>query len=138
MLAEIFQIASEFRAAIEQSDRAKLPASFAEFPRGSSYDAALLLGTHLLALGYEDVTQKSGLHPSGGYPAHAWLEVAGSIVDITADQFIEISEPVIVQSGSAWHEAFDDIQVEIEDYRDLDAASVGTFGVYHAIIAEKL
>jgi hypothetical protein len=40
-----------------------------------------------------------------GY-SHAWIEADGVIVDITADQFQDISERVIVTTCSPWHGSF--------------------------------
>lgn len=39
--------------------------------------------------------------------SHAWLTLDGLTIDITADQFAEINDPVIVAHGSAWHAAWE-------------------------------
>lgn len=41
-----------------------------------------------------------------GEQSHAWLEYDGLIIDITADQFDEVSEPIIVTSDRSWHSQF--------------------------------
>jgi hypothetical protein len=38
--------------------------------------------------------------------SHFWLEVGGYIVDITADQFDESLDPVIVTRDRTWHDQF--------------------------------
>lgn len=37
---------------------------------------------------------------------HAWAEVRGFIVDITADQFDDFSNPIVVASSSDWHNSW--------------------------------
>ena len=39
----------------------------------------------------------------GSEQSHAWAEVEGCIVDITADQFSDFNEPVFVGRTSGWH-----------------------------------
>jgi hypothetical protein len=47
-------------------------------------------------------------HKSDGSPSsHAWLQNGGWIVDITADQFPDVDEPVIVTNSSEWHQQWD-------------------------------
>ncbi len=36
---------------------------------------------------------------------HAWVERYGLIVDITADQFPDVSEPVVLTTNRTWHDA---------------------------------
>jgi hypothetical protein len=38
--------------------------------------------------------------------SHAWLERAGWVLDITADQFVDVVEPVILSRDSAWHRSW--------------------------------
>jgi hypothetical protein len=38
--------------------------------------------------------------------SHAWLECDGLIADITADQFEDVDEPVIVTRDRSWHAQF--------------------------------
>lgn len=38
---------------------------------------------------------------------HAWLQSGEWIVDITADQFIDVQESVIVTNKSEWHELWE-------------------------------
>ena len=42
------------------------------------------------------------------WSSHAWLEVGGILVDVTADQFGR--PPVIVAERSRWHERLRDVQ----------------------------
>jgi hypothetical protein len=64
--------------------------------------------------------------------SHAWLEVDGLIVDITADQFPEQkAEPVIVTIQSAWHDEFRLGEEEQEELGGKDPCDVRA---YHAIL----
>src|SRR6187399_769363 len=89
--------ATRFRAAIERCAREALPTTFDNFPRGSCGDVTPLLGTFLADQGLGAFTYMLGERVGGvRYQSHAWLEVEGAIVDITADQFGELMEPVMV------------------------------------------
>jgi len=41
-----------------------------------------------------------------GEQSHAWLECGDLIVDITADQFPEIKEKILVTTDRYWHKIF--------------------------------
>ncbi|MDQ5827717.1 MAG: hypothetical protein M3441_26545 [Chloroflexota bacterium] len=116
--------ARQFRAALEACDRSLLPISFQEFPRGSCGDAALLLGRYLQDCGLGPFNYVCGsIREEGGrdFHSHAWLQRGDIIVDITADQFDEISEPVIVTRDHSWHDRFDGKVRNIADYKIYDA-----------------
>ncbi len=99
-----------FRGVLETLDRSLLPPTFSQFPRGSCGDASLLLGAYLSDLGLGPFIQVLGFRPNPEQPAsptsHAWLRSGTSdlIVDITASQFPEVVQPVIVTAHSVWHE----------------------------------
>jgi len=40
--------------------------------------------------------------------SHAWLELDGFIVDVTADQFPDASQPVVVTRDRSWHKQFEE------------------------------
>src|SRR5271163_4521740 len=112
-LVELKSAATKFRLAIERCDRRRLSDTFQDFPKGSCGDAALLLraflqdqglGTFQYALGWRD--------GNDGRHSHAWLAAGGLVVDITADQFQEIDEKVIVTENSGWHAA---IQIDEDE-----------------------
>lgn len=101
---EIREAAKVFRAAILRCARSDLP-TMKDFPRGSCGDASILLGQYLFdhSLGlweYVGGEREPDLH------SHAWLELGGLIVDITADQFEDVGEPVIVTRDRSWHMQF--------------------------------
>jgi hypothetical protein len=75
------------------------------FPRGACGDASILLGEYLHRQGQDVLDYVAGERESDLY-SHAWLEKDGLIVDITADQFEGVSEPVIVTYDRTWHQQF--------------------------------
>jgi hypothetical protein len=79
----------------------------ADFPSGACGDAALLLTKHLQLVGIWPLIYVCGqmaIRRRTQY--HAWLEYGELIIDITADQFEGISDPVIVTTDRAWHGRF--------------------------------
>ena len=138
-LFELKSAAMKFRLAIERCDRRRLIVTLQDFPHGSCGDAALLLRAFLLERGLGTFAYKLGWRQSdGGRVSHAWLQAGGIVVDITADQFPEIDEKVIVAENSAWHAGFqlDDAELP-DDYKRYDASTVAVLdSSYGAILAE--
>jgi hypothetical protein len=68
---------------------------------------ALLLDRYLTEQGMGDFQYISAERGHDGeestWCTHAWLVQQGLIIDITADQFLEINESVIVTANSPWH-----------------------------------
>jgi hypothetical protein len=117
-LDRLRELAGAFRDAIERADRNRLPIEFRDFPSGSCGEATLLLGIFLTDQGMGTFRYVCGWRDDH---SHVWLEADGLIVDITADQFPEISERVIVTRCSRWHSAFErDGDPHEADYRIFD------------------
>jgi hypothetical protein len=119
-LTRLRDIAKRFRAAIEKSNKGSLPISFAKFPLGSCGDAVPLLGTYLLTNEYGEfwyADAERGEVSSGNWCSHAWLQKGTLLIDITADQFPEINEKVIVSLDSEWHKQFSCSVSRLADYR---------------------
>jgi hypothetical protein len=88
--------ASAFRAGLE---RGGLPMiSLADFPKGSCGDTCELLGQFLADSGLGEWQYRSGQRDEP-FHTHAWLEQDGLILDITADQFPDVDEPVLLTRG---------------------------------------
>lgn len=107
---EIKEIATKFRKMMEglksqsqPSMRSLLPA-LESFPHGNCGDTSELLQKYLHYKGYSDVEYVNGQH--GGMQTHAWLEVDGLIIDITADQFEEIDDAVMFTRDRSFHKRF--------------------------------
>ena len=104
-LAEVRDAASRFRRAFESSNDLHT-ITFDDFPHGACGDAAVLVGQYL-----EDCGLGIWMYWSGVAPApkcsHGWVEQDGLIVDITADQYPDVEEAVIVTTDRSWHSHFD-------------------------------
>ena len=100
----IRQVATAFRSAIVASPRNDLP-TLRDFPRGSCGDASILLGQYLFDTGH-GLWVYAGGERETDLQSHAWLERGALIVDITANQFTDVSESVIVTCDRGWHKQF--------------------------------
>jgi hypothetical protein len=94
--------ASRFRAALERGGLS-LPI-LAQFPKGSCGAASGLLGQYLIDRGLGGWRYCKGFY-CDSLASHAWLEQGGLTLDITADQFPGIAEPVLLTTTPAWHRA---------------------------------
>lgn len=97
-------IAHAVRRAIEMCSPAELP--WPIFPSGACGDASLVLGQLLDdagIAGFEYVCGNKYKDDGEWYSSHGWLWNGELIVDITADQFPDVHEPVIVSLDSEWH-----------------------------------
>ena len=124
------QLASQFRRAVGECSAGELPVGLQHFPRGACGDACLLLGEYLKDQGISGVEYVSGSMPVPPHrvQTHAWLEVGGFIVDITADQFGDGQPPVVVTTDTRWYERFQDRQrlpAYFSEYDDYTRAALG-------------
>jgi len=128
------------RTAIERTDRALLPITFLDFPRGSCGDAAQVLGRHLKEFGHEGfqyVLASRGDQRDNSWHSHAWIERQGLIVDITADQFPDFPHKVFVGTESPFHSTFEIEETQEADYAIYDAHTVSTLNrAYHEILKQ--
>ena len=102
-LDSLWKLAARFRRSIEAC-RATLPIWLQDFPNGACLDASLLLGHHLKRTGIGNPTYVRGAKDR---QTHAWLEMDGVIIDITADQFDDSSTGVMVTTDPTWHSQFE-------------------------------
>lgn len=121
--APLVEEIQKFRCMIEKTDFTIIPEAgcFCRFPKGCCGDTALLLWkflqTEFCGKYDEDIKYKSGMK---GKQTHAWLEFKNAIViDITADQFPDIEEPVMITSNKRWHEQFKN-PIFRDEERDFD------------------
>jgi hypothetical protein len=117
-LEEIRNHAQLFRSAIE-SCKNKLSIPFKDFPSGSCGATTDILGVYLCEKGYGKFNYICASENKIYASSHAWLEKDRLIVDITADQFEDQNNKVIVTAQSSWHEnKF--INKEVRPVRNLD------------------
>ena len=114
-LGHLKEVVSQFRRAIEACDQAHLPATFQNFPTGSCGDTTLLLAKFLEQNGFGYFDYVFGAQEG---KTHAWLQKARLVVDITADQFADVDQAVIVECGSAWHDRFREELSYIADFEN--------------------
>jgi hypothetical protein len=77
------------------------------FPRNSCDHASALLGRYFQEQGFDVVYVNNGCRGGSSWKdSHAWLEIGDLIVDITADQFSDQTERVIVTTDHTWHSTF--------------------------------
>jgi hypothetical protein len=130
----LLKLASDFRAAIERCPREGLPITFERFPHGSCGDAALLLAKYLERNAHTGFVYVLGMRDQR---SHAWLQRDDLVIDITADQFEDQDQPVIVARVSTWHSTFT-VEPEDQHHADFtlyDAATAATLAqAYHAIV----
>ena len=139
-VTELTKVATQFRQMIESADTSKLTEDFENFPAGSCGDASILLAQYLIDAGYDTPTYVSAeLVRPPDLLSHAWIELDGVILDVTADGFEPDAPPVIVAENSTWHgrfNRFDEHPAAINVYEDRIAAMLRT--AYHEIIGRRV
>jgi len=114
-LDHLKEVVSQFRRAIEACDQAHLPSAFQDFPAGACGDTALLLAKFLEQSGFGHFDYVFGAQEG---KTHAWLQKAHLVIDITADQFADVDQRVIVEYGSAWHTGFQEELSYVADFEN--------------------
>lgn len=103
-LYKLFLLTLKFRNAIEKCDKSLLPVSFKHFPAASCKDSSLLLSIYLKENDFGEFYYVLG---ERGKLSHCWLMQDNVVVDITADQFDDQQNKVIVLANSEWHNLFE-------------------------------
>jgi len=134
-LDHLKEVVSQFRHAIEACDQAHLPAAFQDFPAGSCGDTTLLLAKFLEQNGFGHFDYVFGAQEG---KTHAWLQKAGLIIDITADQFADMDQAVIVEYGSVWHDGFQEELSYIADFENYGGLTRDEFRATYARIYARL
>lgn len=74
------------------------------FPGGTCLISTLVLAQHLQR--FDDKDAFLIVSGENQNTSHAWLEYDGYIIDVTADQFPEIDEPVYITTDRKFHSQF--------------------------------
>ena len=116
---KVKELARLIRVTIEKMDIEEFPNSsyFKDFPRGCCGDASNLLAKYLKENGFK-TEYVCGMR---GKQSHAWLEYMDLIIDITADQFPEIKDKVIVTKDRTWYSQFDSQSRHEGDFDGLES-----------------
>lgn len=124
--AQIHALATLLRSELERMPYRSRPLFMMHFPQGSASESTLLLGAllfdHGLA-GFDYVAGERGAYAQNDWSSHAWLTRGDLVVDITADQFEDAPEAVIVSAQSRWHDQFILTSRERADFRLLPGCS---------------
>lgn len=111
-----------FREALDQIDWSIMPFQFRGFPSGTCGDISDILAEHLYSLGFHPIDYVCGML---GGASHAWLEFEGNAIDITADQFPEVSASVLFQSPKIWHAKYEVRERRKAGYKHFHGPAVG-------------
>lgn len=132
---EIRNISEGVRAAIANS-KAVWPQFWPGFPGGACSDASLVLGAVLDDAGHRGFECAWGeiVKPDGTRPSHGWLQRGDLIIDITADQFDDVTETVIVSRDSAWHRKWRIVTMSPGDLKEHKITEVAElYTLYHEV-----
>jgi hypothetical protein len=100
----LYDLTSRFRGAILRSTPSTSQLlSLRDFPHGACADASLLLAKYLQVNNCGQSFYVLGMRDGQG---HAWLQLDEFVIDITADQFDDQDDGVIVSTNSSWHNSF--------------------------------
>ena len=97
-------LAIRFAHAIESLRRDNVSFSLKSFALGSCGESAILLAHYLQEHGFKGLEYVAGERYG---TIHAWVECGALIVDITAGQFPDAPDRVIVSSDRSWHYEFE-------------------------------
>ena len=138
----LFHYVNLFHSAILETKN-ELSIDFHFFPTGSCRTTCTLLGTFLIQKGFCDLIIQIGekYYLKNNYEqeyTHAWLKAKNSlIIDITAYQFPEISEKIIIQETPLWYNSWTIVE-EISDFNIFNIASTTSLDIinYETIITK--
>ncbi len=99
---QVRRLAKGVREVLESKELVDLAPFFREFPTQCCEAASQFLAALTAECGMNggEIVLANRRAP---YDSHAWFEVKGFVVDVTADQFPEGQGPVIVTRTSPWH-----------------------------------
>jgi hypothetical protein len=116
----IRQIALAFRAAIESTPLELRRSLMQSFPVQACGVSSALLGAYFEendVLGFQWISGVRGTPDPERWETHVWLQRDTLVVDITADQFSDAPDSVIVDDPSEWHEVFERRKCRSADFK---------------------
>jgi hypothetical protein len=119
-LAFIHTLAMRMRRALDALPKTRRPKLMANFPADCCGDSSLLLGAYFIdnqVWGFEWIPAERGSIAAGNWTSHVWLARGSLIVDITADQFADAPQAVVVSHSSPWHAGFASEPGQCADFR---------------------
>ncbi len=141
-IERIEQLARKMRSAIEAVPRLDLPIGLSDFPSAACTDSALLLGAYFIdseVEGFVYVRAERWSDERNTDISHAWLARETLVVDITADQFPDGPDSVIVADPSRWHHTFQ-IKEDTEpcDFRSWSGLGIEPLHHLYALLQKDL
>ena len=128
-------ILERFHKALEKISWPKMPSQFQEFPLGTCGDISDILAEHLYEQGFGSIDYVCGIYNGR---SHAWLEISGYAVDITANQFSDISANFLYQPPEIWHYKFKEKTRRKAGYKTFHGPAIPDIEVLHDEIIAKL
>jgi len=122
-IIHIKDVATHFRETMELH-KSDFGVTFSNFPSGACGDATLVLGTHLKDISLGKFNYMVGNYhgiEENSWSSHVWLQSGQLVIDITADQFPNVDDKVIVSNNSIWHSTLNGRALHLADYRIYDA-----------------
>jgi len=95
------------------------------FPRGWCSDASQVCGAILSDHGHTDFVCVNGARGEDRSQSHSWLSGYGLIIDLTAGQFDDAPEGVVIFRNTSWHQQFKDQEETLADFRELTHSGFG-------------
>jgi len=133
-------MATKFRETIERMDASLFPCTphFSDYPSGCCGDTSNLLLQFLYDNGIKSEYVNGSFYEDVGdhcrERSHAWLEIEDYIVDITADQFDDVSEKAFVTQDKSWHSKFKEQQRRFETLEDAGPSEERLKTIYQNIL----
>jgi hypothetical protein len=124
-----------FRKALDKINWGEIPIGFTDFPCGTCGDVSDILAEYLYTKGFENILYVCGEYNGS---SHAWLEMEGLAIDITADQFLDIQEKVLIQSPSIWHNKYKESSRRKAGYKDMNGMALHGVTVVHNEVLNQL
>ena len=125
----------KFREALDKIDWSMMPIQFQKFPTGTCGDVSDILAEYLYSLGIQPIEYVCGIQ---GGASHAWLEIDGKAIDVTADQFKGVSEKVLIQPSTVWHSKYEIENRRKAGYLHFKGPAVADIMRVHGTIMEQL
>ena len=135
---ELYSLVLRFRNTLINTDINARPVGLQDFPSGACYDSSMLLGTYLRdqgLLGFLCCSGERGCRSNNSWVSHTWLQKAELIIDITASQFSDCAQEIIVSDSSIWHKSFSVNSQRCSDFRQSsDIADRNLCSIYWEIL----
>jgi hypothetical protein len=128
-------LVEKFRKALDEIDWQNMPDGFKNFPSGTCGDISDILAVYLYEQGFTNIEYVCGENERG---SHAWLEIDGTAIDITADQFDDVSCSVIIQSPEIWHSEFTVTDRRKAGYKDMNGPAIADIMRVDSEVLKKL